>query len=137
MECSGPPGIDGIKILSKIAGSYNIVLLILILVIFINNFDPINVRRPWAPKIRMLCRVVIRIKSYQQQEVLAAHFNFTSFISHFFIYWPGIDNDIDNLIVACQTCQDCLPSNVKEPLIQTKTRDTISRNYHWLLYLCW
>lgn len=33
------------------------------------------------------------------------------------VYWPGIDNDIDNLILACQTCQDCLPSNVKEPLV--------------------
>jgi len=27
-----------------------------------------------------------------------------------------MDNDIDNLILTCQTCQDCLPSNVKEPL---------------------
>ena len=34
------------------------------------------------------------------------------------IYWPGIDNDIDNIILACQTCHDGLPSNAKEPLIQ-------------------
>ena len=34
------------------------------------------------------------------------------------IYWPGIDNDIDNIILNCQQCQDHLPSNVKEPIIQ-------------------
>ena len=33
------------------------------------------------------------------------------------IYWPGIDNDIDNIILACKKCQDCLPSNTKEPNI--------------------
>ena len=39
------------------------------------------------------------------------------------VYWPGIDNDIDNVILACQTCQDSLPSNVKEPLIQKPRPD--------------
>ena len=34
------------------------------------------------------------------------------------VYWPGIDNDIDNTILSCQQCQDCLPSNSKEPLVQ-------------------
>ena len=34
------------------------------------------------------------------------------------VYWPGIDNAIDNLILNCQKCQDCLPSNAKEPIIQ-------------------
>ena len=34
------------------------------------------------------------------------------------VYWPGIDNDIDNTILSCQLCQDYLPSNPKEPLIQ-------------------
>lgn len=34
------------------------------------------------------------------------------------VYWPGIDNDIDNTILSCQLCQDHLPSNPKEPLIQ-------------------
>ena len=32
------------------------------------------------------------------------------------VYWPGIDNDIDNVILACKMCQDLLPSNVKEPI---------------------
>ena len=30
----------------------------------------------------------------------------------------GINNDIDNTIKTCQQCQDCLPSNTKELLIQ-------------------
>ena len=34
------------------------------------------------------------------------------------IYWPGLDNDIDNIILNCQQCQDHLPSNNKEPIIQ-------------------
>ena len=37
------------------------------------------------------------------------------------VYWPGIDNDIDNTILACQQCQDHLPSNPKEPIIQKPT----------------
>ena len=39
------------------------------------------------------------------------------------VYWPGIDNDIDNTILSCQQCQDCLPSNSKEPLIQKPKPD--------------
>ena len=38
-----------------------------------------------------------------------------------FVYWPNIHNDIDNIILACQQLQDCLPSNTKEPLIQKPT----------------
>ena len=33
------------------------------------------------------------------------------------VYWPGIDNAIENMIVACKDCQDHLPSNCKEPII--------------------
>ena len=31
------------------------------------------------------------------------------------VYWPGMDNDIDNLILSCKLCQDSLPSHQKEP----------------------
>ena len=37
------------------------------------------------------------------------------------IYWPGLDNDIDNLVMACTQCQDHLPSNTKEPMISKPT----------------
>ena len=37
------------------------------------------------------------------------------------VYWPGIDNDVENMVVACKDCQNHLPSNCKEPLI-TKSR---------------
>ena len=33
------------------------------------------------------------------------------------VYWPGIDNNIDNVILSCKTCQDTLPSNPQEPMI--------------------
>ena len=39
------------------------------------------------------------------------------------VYWPGINNDIDNTIAACQLCQDHLPSNPKEPIV-SKPRPT-------------
>ena len=33
------------------------------------------------------------------------------------VYWPGIDNNTDNIISSCKKCQDILPANAKEPLI--------------------
>ena len=32
------------------------------------------------------------------------------------VYWPGLDNDIDNIILACKQCQEHLPSNPREPI---------------------
>jgi len=34
------------------------------------------------------------------------------------VYWPGIDSDIDNVILSFKLCQDYLSSNPKEPLMQ-------------------
>ena len=33
------------------------------------------------------------------------------------VYWPGIDRDIETIIMACKECQDELPSLAKEPMI--------------------
>ena len=33
------------------------------------------------------------------------------------VYWPGIDNCIDSIILSCKHCQERLPSNPKEPLV--------------------
>ena len=33
------------------------------------------------------------------------------------IYWPGLDNDIDNIVSQCTECQTRFPSHPKEPLI--------------------
>jgi len=33
------------------------------------------------------------------------------------LYWPGIENDIDNVIQSCKRHQDSLPSNCKEPMV--------------------
>ena len=32
------------------------------------------------------------------------------------VYWPGIDNDIYNVVFSCKKCQDLLPANTKEPI---------------------
>ena len=37
------------------------------------------------------------------------------------VYWPGLDNDIDNVLSSCKQCQDHLPSNPRE-LIPFKPR---------------
>lgn len=34
------------------------------------------------------------------------------------IFWPGINNDIDNLINNCDTCLNLSPENGREPIIQ-------------------
>ena len=33
------------------------------------------------------------------------------------LYWPGIDKDIENYMQNCCHCQNRLPSNVKQPMI--------------------
>ena len=33
------------------------------------------------------------------------------------VYWPGINNDIENVILSCTRCQEHLPSQPKEPII--------------------
>ena len=33
------------------------------------------------------------------------------------VYWPGLTNDIDNVVSSCRQCQDHLPSNTKQPII--------------------
>lgn len=38
-------------------------------------------------------------------------------------YWLGINNDIDNVILSCKKCQDLLPANCKEPIIQKPAPD--------------
>ena len=37
------------------------------------------------------------------------------------VYWPGMDNDIDEVILKCKQCQEKLPSQPREPII-SKTR---------------
>ena len=57
----------GSKFLLKITRLQNIVPFILMfcgLVIFIKNFDPIDTKRPWAPKITTFCSEVILTKTF-------------------------------------------------------------------------
>ena len=49
------------------------------------------------------------------------------------IYWPGIDNDIDNVVLSCKMCQDRLPSNNKEYIMSNQTRKTVPGDCNGLL----
>ncbi len=67
------------------------------------------------------CRLLIRTK--MRREVLAqlhdSHQGIarTKERARLSVYWPGIDNEIDNAILSCKTCQDTLPSHPWEPMI--------------------
>ena len=37
------------------------------------------------------------------------------------VFWPGLTSDVTNTVRACSSCQERLPSNVKEPLRQEET----------------
>ena len=66
-RCSRPPDVDGIKIFDEDdqAAKHCLIVMFCGLVIFIKNFDPINIRRPWAPEITMLCSELIMTKTFK------------------------------------------------------------------------
>ena len=97
-RCSKSPDVDGIKLFNKdcqatkhcsfILLFCSLVVFIKILVAFIKNFDPINIRRSWAPKylITMFCSEVIMFN--QKQEALATHLISNFFQQGLLSSWP-------------------------------------------------
>ena len=96
---------------------------------------PDSCKRYWAARDHLTidddlivhgCRLLIPI-SMRSQVLSTSRFHQgsvrTKQRAHLSVYWPGIDNDIDNTILACQQCQDHLPSNSKEPIIQKPRPD--------------
>ncbi len=71
------------------------------------------------------CRLLIPSAMRPQvlQELHASHQGAvrTKLRANLIVYWPGINNDIENTIRSCKQCQDHLPSQSKEPII-TKPR---------------
>ena len=66
-KCSRSPDVDGIKIFDKddqAVKHYSFILMFCNLVIFIKNFDSINIRRPWAPEITTFCSEVMMINIF-------------------------------------------------------------------------
>ena len=41
------------------------------------------------------------------------------------VYWPGINADIQNMLLGCQACQERLPSLCKEPLMSDPVPDWV------------
>ena len=73
------------------------------------------------------CRLLIP-QAMRQQVLLQLHESHQGTVrtkqrARLSLYWPGMDNDIDNTILNCQQCQDHLPSNTKEPLVQKPKPD--------------
>ena len=50
------------------------------------------------------------------------------------VYWPGLNNDIENIVSSCRQCQDYLPSNAKEPIGKADT--SLSRSCSRPLLSC-
>ena len=53
--------------------------------------------------------MVLKLPEYGQK-IHEIHVTFVSVV-----YWPGLDNDIDKIILTCKQCQEHLPSNPREP----------------------
>ena len=54
--------------------------------------------------------MVLKLPEYGQK-IHEIHVTFVSVV-----YWPGLDNDIDKIILTCKQCQEHLPSNPREPI---------------------
>ena len=52
--------------------------------------------------------------------------------AHLIVYWPGLDNDPDNIVLSCKHCQERLPSLPKEPIL-LPTRPF--KRLHWTFVL--
>ena len=40
------------------------------------------------------------------------------------VYWPGINGEIEDIVVQCEMCQLSKPKNHKEPLISAAIQST-------------
>ncbi len=70
------------------------------------------------------CRLLIPAKLQQSalRQLHAAHQGTvqTKSRARQVVYWPGMDNDIDNITLTCKLCQDYLPSHPPEPMVEKK-----------------
>ena len=80
----------GSKFLIKMTGRKTLFFILMFcgLVMLIKNFDPINIRRHWAPEITMFCLHDQNFQAYQNQEALAAHLISHLFQEGLFSSWP-------------------------------------------------
>ena len=68
------------------------------------------------------CRLLIPVKLRQSalHQLHDAHQGTvrTKSRARLIVYWPGMDKDIDNITLACKSCQDVLPSHPPEPMVE-------------------
>ena len=60
---------------------------------------------------RMRCEVLPQLHELHQGSVR------TKSRARRIVYWPGLDNDLDNIILSCKLCQERQPSLPKEPIL--------------------
>ena len=72
---------------------------------------------------RFLIPMAMRKKILEHLHLAQQGILYTKQRARLTFYWPGMDNDIENIITACAQCQDHLPFNHKEPL-QANPRPT-------------
>ena len=102
---------------------------------FPSNLNELNLNlRPYAKMKDLLCvendlivcgqRLVVprKLRTEVLQRLHASHLGIekTRRRARQSVYWPGIDNDITNVVNSCAKCQQLLPSLQKEPMITEK-----------------
>ena len=94
------------------------------------NQQPTRCQRYWNVRNQLTiddglivfgCRLLIPVK-LRQSALLQLHTAHqgttrTKLRARQVVYWPGIDNDIDNVTLTCKLCQDSLPSHPPEPMV--------------------
>ena len=65
----------------------------------------------WYHKLHMRSQVLSNLHDSHQWTI------HTKQHAHLTMYWSGIDNDIENMVLSCKNCQDHVPSNPKHPIV--------------------
>lgn len=79
-------------------------------------------------------RVVIprKLRPKLLQTVHASHFGIvkTKSLARSFMWWPGIDSDLENMIKSCNACLSVRPDPPKAPLITWEATDRVWSRIH-------
>lgn len=103
---------------------------------------PLNLRQFWHIRDKLTvddgiilhgCRCVIPRAMRKQivEDLHSSHQGLekTKQRARMIVYWPGIDRDIENAIKQCRSCQEHLPSLIKEPM---RTPDSPDRCFQYV-----
>lgn len=79
-------------------------------------------------------RVVIpsKLRTTILQQLHESHLGIvkTKSLARSYVWWPGLDKDIENMVKSCQSCQQLLCSPAKSPLIPWAPEDGVWSRIH-------